>query len=178
MAASPNSRSPSRPCVRVPPPAATAPAAASERDGFAGLEDRKSTGRPRTVSHRERASILALTREPPPCGARCCATRSRPSTLPGRQRAHGSAITRSRPPELTTKDLKAERVHAEDVIEQASNPGMIGRLERPVTARASSQPSPGSSETQPSHPSIPQITAARGHVPTMLHAAEAKQHRS
>ncbi len=40
-------------------------------------------------------------------------------------------ITRSRPSELTTKDLKAERVHAEDVIEQARNPGMIGRLRPP-----------------------------------------------
>ena len=40
-------------------------------------------------------------------------------------------ITRSRPRELTTRDLKAERVHAEDVIDQARNPGMIGRLPPP-----------------------------------------------
>ncbi len=40
-------------------------------------------------------------------------------------------ITRSRPRELTTTDLKAERVHAEDVIDQARNPGVIGRLPPP-----------------------------------------------
>jgi hypothetical protein len=40
-------------------------------------------------------------------------------------------ITRSRPLELTTRDLKSERVHAEDVIEQARNPGMIGQLPPP-----------------------------------------------
>ncbi len=37
-------------------------------------------------------------------------------------------ITRSRHRELTTRDVKAERVHAQDVIDQARNPGMIGRL--------------------------------------------------
>jgi hypothetical protein len=30
--------------------------------------------------------------------------------------------------ELTTRDLKTERVHAEDLIDQARNPGMVGRL--------------------------------------------------
>ena len=40
-------------------------------------------------------------------------------------------ITRSRQREPTTRHLKAERVHAEDVIEQARNPGMIGRLPPP-----------------------------------------------
>ena len=40
-------------------------------------------------------------------------------------------ITRSRPRELTTRDLKAERVHAGDVIDQARNPGVIGRLPPP-----------------------------------------------
>jgi hypothetical protein len=35
-------------------------------------------------------------------------------------------IMRSRPRELTTKDLKAERVHAEDVIEQAKNRRLSG----------------------------------------------------
>ena len=33
--------------------------------------------------------------------------------------------------ELTTRDLKAERVHAEDVIDQARNPGMADRLPPP-----------------------------------------------
>jgi transposase len=37
-----------------------------EQGGLAELDDRKSTGRPRTVSGRERARILALTRIPPP----------------------------------------------------------------------------------------------------------------
>jgi transposase len=37
-----------------------------EQDGIAGLDDRKSTGRPRAVSGRERARILALTRQGPP----------------------------------------------------------------------------------------------------------------
>ena len=37
-----------------------------EQEGLAGLDDRKSPGRPRTVSGRERARILALTRLPPP----------------------------------------------------------------------------------------------------------------
>jgi transposase len=37
-----------------------------EQGGIAGLDDRKSTGRPREVSGRERARILALTRQPPP----------------------------------------------------------------------------------------------------------------
>ena len=37
-------------------------------------------------------------------------------------------VTRRRPAELTTRDLKAERIHAEDVIEQARNPGTAGRL--------------------------------------------------
>ena len=39
-----------------------------------------------------------------------------------------SPITRGRSRELTTRDLKVERIHAEDVIEQARNPGMAGRL--------------------------------------------------
>ncbi len=37
-----------------------------EQEGLAGLDDRKSPGRPRTVSGRDRARILALTRLPPP----------------------------------------------------------------------------------------------------------------
>jgi len=37
-------------------------------------------------------------------------------------------ITRRQSRQLTTRDLKTERVHAEDVIEQARNPEMIGRL--------------------------------------------------
>jgi transposase len=36
------------------------------QEGLAGLDDRKSTGRPRTVSGSERARILALTRKGPP----------------------------------------------------------------------------------------------------------------
>jgi hypothetical protein len=40
-------------------------------------------------------------------------------------------ITQSRPRELTTRDLKAERVHAEDVIEQARNPWTAARLPPP-----------------------------------------------
>jgi transposase len=37
-----------------------------EQEGLAGLDDRKSAGRPRSVSGSERARILALTRKPPP----------------------------------------------------------------------------------------------------------------
>jgi transposase len=37
-----------------------------QQGGLAGLDDRKSPGRPRTVSGRDRARILALTRIPPP----------------------------------------------------------------------------------------------------------------
>ena len=37
-----------------------------EQEGLAGLDDRESPGRPRTVSGRERARILALTMLPPP----------------------------------------------------------------------------------------------------------------
>ncbi len=37
-----------------------------DQEGLAGLDDRKSPGRPRTVSGRDRARILALTRLPPP----------------------------------------------------------------------------------------------------------------
>ena len=37
-----------------------------EQEGLAGLDARKSPGRPRTVSGRERARILALTTMPPP----------------------------------------------------------------------------------------------------------------
>ena len=46
------------------------------------------------------------------------------------QRAQ-APITRRRSRGLTTRDLKTERVHAEDVIEQARNPGMVGRLPSP-----------------------------------------------
>jgi len=42
-----------------------------------------------------------------------------------------SPITRIHPHELTTRDLKAERVHAEDIIEQARHPWMADRLPRP-----------------------------------------------
>ena len=52
--------------------------------------------------------------------------------LPGSSASGPRApITHSRPRELTTRDLKAERVHAEEVIEQARNTGMIGRLPPP-----------------------------------------------
>ena len=37
-------------------------------------------------------------------------------------------ITRAHSRELTTRDLKVERVHAEDVIEQSRNPWMADRL--------------------------------------------------
>src|SRR5262249_28529626 len=37
-----------------------------EQGGLAELDDRKSSGRPRTVSGRERARILSLSRLPPP----------------------------------------------------------------------------------------------------------------
>jgi len=37
-------------------------------------------------------------------------------------------VTHRRPPELATRDLKAELVLAEDVIEQARNPGTAGQL--------------------------------------------------
>jgi hypothetical protein len=37
-------------------------------------------------------------------------------------------ITHSRPRELTTRDLKVERLHAEDVIEQAAMPWMADRV--------------------------------------------------
>ena len=37
-------------------------------------------------------------------------------------------ITHSRPAELTTRDLKIERLHAEDVIEQATKPWMADRV--------------------------------------------------
>ena len=37
-----------------------------EQEGLAGLDDRKSPGRPQTVSGRDRARILALTRSSPP----------------------------------------------------------------------------------------------------------------
>jgi len=37
-----------------------------EQEGLNGLDDRKSTGRPRSVSGRDRARILALTKLPPP----------------------------------------------------------------------------------------------------------------
>ena len=40
-------------------------------------------------------------------------------------------ITRAHPRELTTRDLKVERVHAEDVIEQARYPWMADRLPPP-----------------------------------------------
>ena len=40
----------------------------------------------------------------------------------------GSPITRTHSRELTTRDLKVERVHAEDVIEQARQPWMTDRL--------------------------------------------------
>lgn len=40
-------------------------------------------------------------------------------------------ITTARPPKITTKDLKTERVHAEDVIEQARYPWMADRLPSP-----------------------------------------------
>jgi hypothetical protein len=40
-------------------------------------------------------------------------------------------IAHRRSDELTTKDLKAERVHAEDVIHQARSPGMAGHLPPP-----------------------------------------------
>ena len=42
-----------------------------------------------------------------------------------------SPITRGRSRELTTRDLKVERIQAEDVIEQARNPGTAGRLPSP-----------------------------------------------
>jgi hypothetical protein len=42
-----------------------------------------------------------------------------------------SPITGIHPRELTTRDLKAERVHAEDIIEQARHPWMADRLPRP-----------------------------------------------
>jgi len=37
-----------------------------EQEGLAGLDDRKSPGRPRTVPGRDRARIPALTRSSPP----------------------------------------------------------------------------------------------------------------
>jgi hypothetical protein len=37
-------------------------------------------------------------------------------------------ITRAQPADLTTRDLKTERLHAEDVIEQASQPWLAERL--------------------------------------------------
>ena len=37
-----------------------------KQEGLAGLDDRKSPGRPRTVSGKDRARILALTKVPPP----------------------------------------------------------------------------------------------------------------
>jgi len=37
-------------------------------------------------------------------------------------------VTHRRPPELATRDLKAELVLAEGVIEQARNPGTVGQL--------------------------------------------------
>jgi hypothetical protein len=37
-------------------------------------------------------------------------------------------ITRPRPREVTTRDLKQERVHAQDVIEQTTNIGTTGRF--------------------------------------------------
>ncbi|HUY45232.1 MAG TPA: hypothetical protein VMV92_05855 [Streptosporangiaceae bacterium] len=40
-------------------------------------------------------------------------------------------ITRRQSRELTTTDLKAERLHAEDVINQARSPGMVGPLPPP-----------------------------------------------
>jgi len=40
-------------------------------------------------------------------------------------------ITRGQSSELTTRDLRAERVHADDVIEQASHPWMANRLPSP-----------------------------------------------
>ncbi len=39
-----------------------------------------------------------------------------------------SPVTRARARELTTRDLKMERVHAEDVIEQSRYPWMADRL--------------------------------------------------
>ena len=40
-------------------------------------------------------------------------------------------ITRGQPRELTTRNLKAERVHANDVIEQARHPWMANRGQAP-----------------------------------------------
>ena len=37
-------------------------------------------------------------------------------------------ITHSRPRELTTRDLKVERLHAEDIIEQGTMPWMADRI--------------------------------------------------
>jgi hypothetical protein len=46
------------------------------------------------------------------------------------QRAE-APITRGQPRELTTRNLKAERVHANDVIEQARHPWMANRRQAP-----------------------------------------------
>jgi hypothetical protein len=45
-------------------------------------------------------------------------------------------ITGARSSQLTTRDLKAERVHAEDVTDQASRPWMVDRLPPPCYGEA------------------------------------------
>ena len=70
-----------------------------------------------------------------------------------------SPITRSCSHQLTTRDLKAERVHAEDVIEQARNPRTIGQLPPPWYGEGVKFTSPGSSATRPHHPSTRQAVA-------------------
>ena len=72
-----------------------------------------------------------------------------------------SPVTHTQPAKLTTRDLKAERLRAEDVIEQASQPWLADRLPPLHTAKASSSPSPGCSATRLRHLSTLQGTNNR-----------------
>jgi hypothetical protein len=88
-------------------------------------------------------------------------------------------VTGRQPPELTTWDLKAERVHAEDVIEQAKNPGAVGQLP-PCSygegVKFSIMWLLGDWTAQPVDPSGRGPYGQGSELPSMLHEAQARQH--
>ncbi len=92
----------------------------------------------------------------------------------------GSLIAHTHPRELTTKDLKTERLHAEDVIEQARNPWMADRLPPPWFGEGVKFTITwllGDSTAPPVDPAGHGPYGQGSELPAMLRAAQARQRR-
>jgi hypothetical protein len=89
-------------------------------------------------------------------------------------------ITREHRPEVTTRDLKVERVHAQDIIEQARNPWLADRLPSPwygEGVKFSITWLLGDSTTPPVDPSGRGPYGRGSELPAMLRDAQATQRR-